>query len=666
MIVGQLGKVTGVPVEGDSFLAELIPSCTNLGAANLADGGALAEPARRSCWSAAGCGPRWPVPLVGMLAATAAVAVFDLQDVGITVVGAAATGLPSFAVPALSAADLPTLALAAVGVAIVGYSDNVLTARAFASRRREEIEGNTELLALGTANLAAGLLRGFPVSSSGSRTAVGNAQGSQTQLYSLTALVLVLLVLAVGGAVLAGFPDAALGAVVIFAAISLIDLPAFRRLRQVRRSELVLALATTAAVLVLGVLYGVLAAIALSVVDLLRRISRPHDGILGYVPGVPGMHDVDDYPDARPVPGLVVYRYDAPLFFANAEDFRRGALAAVRDAPTDTHWLLLNVEAVVEVDSTAIDALEALRAELADRGVVFAMARVKQDLRDDLRQAGFVDAVGEDRIFMTSAHGRCGLREVAPGTLRRTTARRPGVMRSGGRCERPCGREGRHIGVDQPCWTPRSSRTRRQCFPSGRSRRPGVAATGGRPAVSPWTRPTCHPDPRRSGVGRRRAPSGRGIPGGRRRPGRPDVLERHGDRSRATAARAGAGADGGGRHRAGDRRVEPSYGWRLGGLGDLFRFDNCGFVGGGHAKRGGRWEGARQMAADDETRPTTGWLHRFDRWMYRWTPDRLARLLNRLSALQFATGLFPDRLVTLEVPGRRSGRPISFPLVVAD
>jgi high affinity sulfate transporter 1 len=400
MIVGQLGKVTGVPVEGDSPGAELLSFVTNLGTTNLPTlvlslGLLVFLLVGSRLW------PRWPVLLVGMLAATAVVAVFSLQDVGIQVVGESATGLPSLAVPALSAADLPALMLAAVGVVIVGYSDNVLTARAFASRRREQIDSNTELLALGTANLASGLLRGFPVSSSGSRTAVANAQGSQTQLYSLTALALVLLVLAVGGAVLAGFPTAALGTVVIFAAISLIDLPAFRRLKEVRRSELVLALATTAAVLVLGVLYGVLAAVALSIVDLLRRISRPHDGILGYVPEVAGMHDVDDYPDARPVPGLVVYRYDAPLFFANAEDFRRRALAAVRDAPTDPHWLLLNVEAIIEVDSTAIDALEALRAELTDRGIVFAMARVKQDLRADLRPSGFLDAVGEDRIFMT-------------------------------------------------------------------------------------------------------------------------------------------------------------------------------------------------------------------------------------------------------------------------
>jgi sulfate permease, SulP family len=151
-------------------------------------------------------------------------------------------------------------------------------------------------------------------------------------------------------------------------------------------------------VLVLGALYGVPGAVGLSIMELLRRLARPHDGILGYAPGVPGMHDVDDYPDARQVPGLIVYRYDAPLCFANAEDFRRRALAAAASVPSPLRWFLLNAEANVEVDSTAADALKALRAELHRQGVVFAMARVKQDLRDQLAKA---DTVGEDRIFMT-------------------------------------------------------------------------------------------------------------------------------------------------------------------------------------------------------------------------------------------------------------------------
>jgi len=137
------------------------------------------------------------------------------------------------------------------------------------------------------------------------------------------------------------------------------------------------------------------------VLDLLRRVARPHDGILGYAPGVPGMHDLDDYPDAQQVPGLVVYRYDSPLFFANADDFRRRALAAVDVAPVPVHWLLLNAEANVEVDITAIDALDALRDELDHRGIVLALARVKQDLRDVLAPSGFLDRLGADRVFYT-------------------------------------------------------------------------------------------------------------------------------------------------------------------------------------------------------------------------------------------------------------------------
>jgi MFS superfamily sulfate permease-like transporter len=149
------------------------------------------------------------------------------------------------------------------------------------------------------------------------------------------------------------------------------------------------------------VLYGVLIAVGLSILDLLRRVARPHDGILGYVPGVAGMHDVDDYPDAQPVEGLVVYRYDSPLFFANVEDFKRRALESLDSSGTPTQWFVLNTEANVQPDITAMDALEQLRQALEDRGVVFAMARVKQDLLDDLRASGFVDRLGEERLFPT-------------------------------------------------------------------------------------------------------------------------------------------------------------------------------------------------------------------------------------------------------------------------
>ncbi|CPU33420.1 sulfate ABC transporter [Mycobacteroides abscessus] len=175
-------------------------------------------------------------------------------------------------------------------------------------------------------------MQGFPVSSSGSRTALGDSTGCRSQLFSLIAFVFVLIVLLLAHGALSLVPRAALGALVVYAAIKLVNVSEYRRFARFRRSELVLALSTTLAVLGLGVLYGILAAVALSILDLLHRVAHPHDGVLGFVPGVPGMHDIDDYPNASPVPGLVVYRYDAPLCFANAEDFRRRAISAVTTA----------------------------------------------------------------------------------------------------------------------------------------------------------------------------------------------------------------------------------------------------------------------------------------------------------------------------------------------
>ena len=204
-----------------------------------------------------------------------------------------------------------------------------------------------------------------------------------------------------GRDVLASFPKAALGALIVYAATRLVDVQAFRRLARFRRSEFFLACLTTASVLVFGLLYGVLVAVGLSILDLLRRVARAHDSVLGFVPGLAGMHDIDDYPEAEPVPGLLVYRYDAPLCFANAEDFRKRALRAVHMNPAPVEWFVLNAEANVEVDLTALDALDDLRAELTSRGIVFAMARVKQDLLSALQAAGLLEKIGEDRIFMT-------------------------------------------------------------------------------------------------------------------------------------------------------------------------------------------------------------------------------------------------------------------------
>jgi high affinity sulfate transporter 1 len=400
MVASQLGKLTGIDDDADSFIAEIGYTAGHLDEVH---GPTLAVAAAVLVLLFTGSHlfPRSPMPLVGMLVAAATVAALDLESRGIAVIGEIPAGLPTPSLPSVSAGDVGSLLLPAVGVAIVAYSDNVLDARTFAARNGYAIDGNQEFLALSASNLASGVMQGFPVSSSGSRTVIGDSLGSRSQLYSLVALVAVVLTVLFLRPVLAAFPAAALGAIVVYAATRLVDVAEFRRIARFRRSELLLALTTTAAVLALGVLYGVLVAIGLSILGLLRRVARPHDGILGFVPGVAGMHDIDDYPGARPVQGLVVYRYDSPLFFANVEDFKRRALASLDLAGTTTEWFLLNAEANVQVDIDALDALDEIREELGRRGVVFAMARVKQDLQDELRPSGFLDRVGEDRVFMT-------------------------------------------------------------------------------------------------------------------------------------------------------------------------------------------------------------------------------------------------------------------------
>ena len=217
----------------------------------------------------------------------------------------------------------------------------------------------------------------------------------------IVASVCVVLVLGLLGNLLARFPAAALGGLVVYAALRLIDIAGFRRLARFRPSELGLAVAATAGVLVVGVLAGILVAIALSVIDLFARVARPQAAILGRAPGVAGLHNIEDYPEAVTIPGLVVFRYDAPLCFANANDFKTRALEAVESQAVRVEWLLLNAEAIVEIDLTSADALGELHDELERRGILLALARVKQDLRVQLERIGLVTHIGPDRLFAT-------------------------------------------------------------------------------------------------------------------------------------------------------------------------------------------------------------------------------------------------------------------------
>jgi sulfate permease, SulP family len=398
MVLSQLGRLTRTEV--DASLAGLVEVVRNgdrihvptlvLGLVTLA-----AMLVGSMLWS------RAPVAMLGMLGATVAVVVLHLEERGVVVTGAIPVGLPELGLPSVQPDRVWPLLVPALAVAFVGYSDNILTARAFAAKGHDRIDARRELLALGAANVGAGLVHGFPVSSSGSRTAIVHAVGGRTRTAALVTAAATLVAILALRPVLERFPAAALGAVVVYAATRLVEVGEFRRILRFRWLEFGIAVTTAISVVVLGPLEGVLVAVALSLMDLIRRVARPHDAVEGLVPGLAGMHNIEDHPEAELVPGLLVYRYDATLFFANADDFASRARAAIAGTSTALRWFVLNAEAIVSIDLTGCDALESLRAELEERGVVFAMARVKQDLLDALAPTGLIDRVGRDRIFPT-------------------------------------------------------------------------------------------------------------------------------------------------------------------------------------------------------------------------------------------------------------------------
>ena len=400
MIGGQLGKIGKIEIDTNAFLGQVSEFISKLQLAH-SPTLVLGILVLVFLFAFESRFPNLPIPLIAVLLSTVAVAIFNLDTRGVAVVGEIPAGLPHFLIPQVSVKDLISLVASAVGISIVGYSDNVLTARAFANRNNYKIDANQELLALGVANFGNGLMQGFPISSSGSRTVIGDSLGSKSQLFSLVAMVTVILVLLFLRPVLALFPKAALGAIVIYAATKLIEVSEFIRLYKFRRSEFILAILTTIAVLMTDILIGVGIAVSLSVIELFSRVARPHDAVLGKVPGLAGLHDIEDWEGATTIPGLVIYRYDAPLCFANAENFKRRSLEAIESEVNPVEWFVLNMEANVEIDITAIDILSELRDELAAKNITFAMARVKQDLYLELERAGFLKNISDEYIYPT-------------------------------------------------------------------------------------------------------------------------------------------------------------------------------------------------------------------------------------------------------------------------
>lgn len=399
MIDGQLDAFVGIDTAGESLLShvgQVIAALPQAQPAVLALSlGTLALLFLLARWF-----PRLPGPLIAVAAGAAGAALLARYGVTVPLVGPVPQGLPAPALPAVPDTGVELFILGAAGVTLVGFTDTVLTGRAF-RERDEHLDSATELRAMSTANVVTGFFQGMPVSSSGSRTALARTSRATSQGYSLVAAGGLLLVLILVAPVLSVLPRAGLAALVIYAALQLIDIREFRRLWHFSRVEFGLAVVTSLAVVFVGILNGVLVAVGLSVLAMLARVARPHAAALGFARGVPGMHDVADFADVAEVPGLLVFRYDSPLFFANAHDFLTEVRRSVTERQPGLRWVALNCEAIVSVDSTAADALDRLVAELHDQGLTVCLVRAKRELLDQLQPSGLPTLIGEDHIYPT-------------------------------------------------------------------------------------------------------------------------------------------------------------------------------------------------------------------------------------------------------------------------
>jgi len=406
VMISQLPKVFGFSVNGGSFLQEI-----RLIAEGMLTG--------KINWMAFAIGffclvvifgfRRWfsriPGILIAVMVTATAVTCFDLSTTaGIAVVGPMPQGLPSFQIPEVSFSEFASLLAGAVAIALVAFADMSTLSRAFALRGGYEVDTDQEMIALGAANIASGFFQGFPVTSSASRTPVAQSAGAQTQITGLTAALCIALLLVLAPSLLKNLPQAALGAIVIFACIGLVEIKSVARLYKLRRSEFALSIICFLGVLTFGVIKGIFIAVALALFAFIWRAWKPHSAVLGHVEGLKSYHDITRYPEARLINGLVLFRWDAPLFFANAETFREQVLRAVAQAPTPTRWVVVTAEPITDVDVTAADMLEDLDATLYAAGIELCFAEMKDPVKDKLKRYGLFTRFGADNFFPTIEH----------------------------------------------------------------------------------------------------------------------------------------------------------------------------------------------------------------------------------------------------------------------
>src|SRR6266704_3416514 len=401
ILVGQLPKLFGFKVDAEGLIREAAGF-----AKGLANGEAVAAAAAVGIagiilivvlqrWL-----PKFPAVLIMVVAAIASTTVFSLGEHGVGLVGVLPKGFPPLTIPDVHLSDLGPLFAGALGIALVSLADTISTASAFAARTGQEVRGNGEMIGIGAANLAAGLFQGFPVSTSGSRTAVAERSGAKTQLTGVVGAALIILMIVLVPGLFRNLPQPALAAVVITASLSLADIPGTVRLWRQRKAEFLLSIAAFGGVVLLGVLPGIAIAVGLSILNVFRRAWWPYDTELGRVTGLEGYHDVHSYPVARQLPGRGIYRFDGPLFFANATTFRDEIRRMARAEPPPT-WIVVAAEPVTDVDTTAADVLEELDQELNAAGISLVFAEVKDPVRRKIERYGLTRTIEARHFFPT-------------------------------------------------------------------------------------------------------------------------------------------------------------------------------------------------------------------------------------------------------------------------
>jgi high affinity sulfate transporter 1 len=402
VLISQLPKLLGFSIEDAGFLRDVVLTFEAIAggeinwAAFAVGGGTLVAILLLKRFE------RFPGLLLAVVAATVVVAAWNLDaTAGVKVLGALPQGLPSFALPLISAADLGQVVIGGCAVALVAFADTSVLSRTYAARLRTPVDPNQEMIGLGIANLATGFFQGFPISSSSSRTPVAETAGAQTQLTGLVGAVAVALLLVLAPTLLESLPSSALAAVVIVAALGLFEFADLRRILRIQAWEFWLSMACFAGVVLFGVIPGIGIAVVLAVIEFLWDGWRPHYAVLGRVDGIRGYHDTKRYPQARRIPGFVLFRWDAPLFFANAELFHQCVLGAIAESPTKVRRIVITAEPVTSIDVTSADMLDALERELKESGVELRFAEMKDPVKDKLRRFELFDRFGEAGFYPT-------------------------------------------------------------------------------------------------------------------------------------------------------------------------------------------------------------------------------------------------------------------------